>query len=108
MPGYVDGFASRAMFNEPCGVMCGEHGEVYVCDGANRRIRVIVDGSSVTTVAGCGERGVLDNEPLSASFCRPVSCSLDRTGKTETVLCAYLRFVTWSCLYNECRGYSNL
>lgn len=53
---YKDGPLSEALFNEPTALAIDEHGNLYVSDTGNQRIRYIdIDRGTVTTVAGGGE-----------------------------------------------------
>jgi sugar lactone lactonase YvrE len=58
-PGFTDGGADEAQFNQPYAVSVDAAGRVAVSDLANHRIRLIVQGQ-VTTLAGTGVPGLLD------------------------------------------------
>jgi hypothetical protein len=77
-----DGFAdgSEARFKRPYGVAVCPDGGVLVCDRGNHRLRrVSVDGT-VSTVAGSGAFGHLDEIGGSATFAYPTSIAVDTAG----------------------------
>src|SRR5205085_9148173 len=49
--GYIDGPAAQARFNGPIGVTVDLHGNIYVADTYNDRIRLITKDGGVSTVA---------------------------------------------------------
>src|SRR5437868_4068674 len=49
--GYIDGPAARARFNGPIGIAVDSHGNIYVADTYNDRIRLITKDGGVSTVA---------------------------------------------------------
>jgi sugar lactone lactonase YvrE len=79
-PGFLDGNASEALFNEPSGIYVDGSGIIYVADTGNHVIRKI-EGDIVTTIAGtitelaAGEDyrpgGYSDGPALSAMFSFP-------------------------------------
>ena len=68
--GFADGGMSGAKFNHPQGFSRTDSGDIFVTDLDNYRVRKITaDGSSITTIAGNGMPGAVDNaEPGQASF----------------------------------------
>jgi sugar lactone lactonase YvrE len=52
------GPARKARYSCPLGVALGGHGDIYVSDHGNNRIRMIDRSGTVTTVAGSGPTGV--------------------------------------------------
>ncbi|HWZ15721.1 MAG TPA: gliding motility-associated C-terminal domain-containing protein [Mucilaginibacter sp.] len=52
--GYVDGFAARAQFNNPTGLVMDGSGNLYIADDGNNRIRKLTPGGIVSTFAGTG------------------------------------------------------
>ncbi len=68
VPGYLDGSAAQAQFNEPCRIAPAADGSVYIADCSNYRIRKLsADGTTVSTVSGSGS-GFLDGVGSSAKF----------------------------------------
>ncbi len=78
-PGYADGPAERALFNEPYDVAVDRAGAVYVADSANNCIRKIFRGQ-VTTVAGDGHAGFADGPARKARFNQPMGLAVDARG----------------------------
>jgi gliding motility-associated-like protein len=52
--GYADGFAARAQFNNPTGLVMDGSGILYIADDGNNRIRKLTPGGFVNTFAGTG------------------------------------------------------
>ena len=80
--GYKDGPKRDCLFDRPLGVACNAHGEVFVCDNGNRRIRMIeatVEGV-VKTVAGSGEDGLSDGDHLTAQLGNPMRIKITARG----------------------------
>ncbi len=50
--GYTDGFAARARFNNPAGLVMDDIGNLYIADDGNNRIRKLSANGIVTTFAG--------------------------------------------------------
>src|SRR3954453_20066374 len=81
-PGYVDGAASIAQFNEPGAVAFDTaRNVVYVADSSNQLIRRVTLDGSVTTLVGSGRPGFADGAGSQASFSHPSSIAIDGTGK---------------------------
>lgn len=80
-PGFADGPATRARFDDPFGVAVDRLGNLFVSDaGLNDRIRRISPAGSVTTVAG--ERaGFADGSRTAARFRTPSGLALDLDGR---------------------------
>ncbi|HET9623828.1 MAG TPA: hypothetical protein VFP84_20795 [Kofleriaceae bacterium] len=64
--GFADGAPAAAQFNHPQGVSIADNGDVFVTDLGNFRVRRM-SGGNVTTVAGDGKGGYIDNDNLLAS-----------------------------------------
>src|SRR4051794_10823421 len=80
-PGYVDGAASIAQFNEPGAVAFDTaRNVVYVADSSNQLIRRVTLDGSVTTLVGSGRPGFADGAGSQASFSHPSSIAIDATG----------------------------
>ena len=78
--GFRDGHARDARFNGPVGIAVDGRGSVIVADTYNDRIRAIRPDGSVVTIAGSGERGVLDGESSIAQFDTPCGVATARNG----------------------------
>jgi len=69
--GYVDGSANKAQFSGPIGIAVDAHGNIYVADSYNDRIRQITPSGQVSTVAGQGTPGYADGDRNAALFDTP-------------------------------------
>lgn len=69
-PGYRDGDGRQAEFRFPRGI-CVAGDQVIVADTGNHRIRSIFPDGTVTTIAGSGEPGAEDGDPLEATLLMP-------------------------------------
>ncbi|HEY3581922.1 MAG TPA: NHL repeat-containing protein [Pyrinomonadaceae bacterium] len=69
--GYADGPAAQARFNGPIGVAVDEHGNVFVADTYNDRIRKISSDGQVSTIAGAGTLGYADGDRNTSLFDTP-------------------------------------
>jgi sugar lactone lactonase YvrE len=79
--GFEDGNGAIAKFGDQCsGVVSDEHGNIYVVDWKNRRIRKISTTGQVTTVAGNGQAGFVDGAAASAQFFNPSGIAIDIQG----------------------------
>jgi len=67
-PGYGDGKAHLAFFNNPGVVAVDSLGNVYIADNSNFRIRKMDAQGNVSTVAGDGAGGFLDGAAAQARF----------------------------------------
>ena len=80
-PGFVNGPASVAQFNEPTAVAVDEARRlVYVADSANNAIRVLTFDGAVATLAGSGAPGDADGSGQFAVFHQPLGVALDPQG----------------------------
>jgi ABC-type branched-subunit amino acid transport system substrate-binding protein/sugar lactone lactonase YvrE len=79
-PGYRDGPADQAQFNNPTSVAMDAAGNVYVADAGNHRIRLITPQGQVRTLAGSGEPGCKDGPATEAQFDNPSSLTVDSFG----------------------------
>ncbi|TFH38396.1 MAG: hypothetical protein E4G95_03650, partial [Bacteroidia bacterium] len=81
--GYRDGTGSEALFSSPRGICIDSHGNLYVGDCWNHRIRKISPDGIVSTFAGGGRRGELvvndwrDGKDTSARFDAPCGMAID-------------------------------
>ncbi|MGH9882989.1 MAG: hypothetical protein ACRD6N_16245, partial [Pyrinomonadaceae bacterium] len=78
--GHLDGPASQARFDAPIGVAVDAHGNIFVADTYNDRIRMITPGGEVTTIAGVGRPGFADGAASSALFDTPCSVVVTSDG----------------------------
>ena len=79
-PGYLDGPAAEAKFNQPFNICFDDEGNMYVSDFINQRIRKISADMVVTTVAGSGIIGHQNGTVTEARFNYPRGICLDDTG----------------------------
>jgi sugar lactone lactonase YvrE len=77
-PGYQNGNATSALFNQPTGVCVDDSGNVYVADFNNQRIRKINTLGIVSTIAGSGIAGYNDAVGLLAQFNYPRGICIDK------------------------------
>jgi DNA-binding beta-propeller fold protein YncE len=78
--GYADGPPEQARFNTPKGLAVDTRGRIYVADLNNHRIRRIEPDGTVVTIAGNGQRGLLDGPALSAKFNKPRDLAIGPDG----------------------------
>jgi sugar lactone lactonase YvrE len=81
--GYVDGTGGptgTTEFGGPIGVAVDAHGNVYVADVGNSRIRKIAPDGTTTTLAGDGDAGYLDGPAGQAQFGEPTGVAVDSRG----------------------------
>ena len=84
--GFHDGQIESSRFHYPRGVAVGDDGQIFVADHDNNRIRMISNGANgvpvVSTIAGCGERGLQDGPGKDAKLNGPNSLLLDHATNT--------------------------
>ncbi len=78
--GSADGLGTAATFNEPAGVCSDINGNIYVADGASRKIRKVTPAGLVTTLAGSGAAGSTNGTGAAASFYYPQGICIDAAG----------------------------
>lgn len=66
--GFRDGEGDSARFALPGGIAIDKHGNLYIMDRGNFRIRKITPAGKVSTVAGTGEQGGQDGNKNEARF----------------------------------------
>jgi len=88
-PGFTDGPAAFARFDEPSGVACDAAGNVYVADMNNNCIRKITTAGEVSTLAGNGTAGASDGLGAAASFDHPTGVACN--GSSNIIVADYYR-----------------
>ncbi len=78
--GDQDGAGIGALFNEPWGICASKDGTLYIADTRNNKIRKITPDGDVSTVAGTGNFGSSDGNPLSSTFGNPTGIEIDEVG----------------------------
>ena len=79
--GHRDGPAAEALFDDPCGIVVDQDGNLYVVERGSHIIRRISHDGSVSTLAGLpGQRGTADGQGVNARFDRPSGLALDAAG----------------------------
>ncbi|HET6978762.1 MAG TPA: RHS repeat-associated core domain-containing protein [Pyrinomonadaceae bacterium] len=87
-PGFADGVASQARFQNPTGIAVGPDDSIYVADSGNNRIRLVrLQPDSfgnlqwiVSTLAGNGTYGFVDGPAATAQFRNPQGVAIDSSG----------------------------
>jgi hypothetical protein len=75
--GFVNGAGAAARFNFPSDVAVGPSGNIYVADSQTNMIRMITSAGAVTTFAGTGATGSVDDLVTRATFFRPSGIFVD-------------------------------
>lgn len=78
--GSADGVGTAASFNLPSAVAVDAHGNVFVADSANHRIRRITPAGVVSTFAGSGADRTENGAGAAASFNLPFGLALGPDG----------------------------
>ena len=78
---FADGLGVAASFANPYSVAVDTHGNVFVVDTFNVRLRKITADGFVTTVAGSGTFGSADGIGTASSFSQPTSIATNESGK---------------------------
>ncbi|BDD12615.1 hypothetical protein FUAX_50470 (plasmid) [Fulvitalea axinellae] len=82
--GFQDGAGSTAQFNYPTSLAVDAKGNIYVGDQFNHRVRKIIQNSdgttSVSTLAGTGNKGFLNGEGTTAKFNEVGGIAVDASG----------------------------
>jgi sugar lactone lactonase YvrE len=74
--GYMDGRASEARFDTPCGIAVTPDGALLIADTGNHRIRRLTLDGTVSTITGAGEAVERDGLPLEAAFDEPTAIAV--------------------------------
>src|SRR5690242_1703721 len=90
--GYQDGRGDQALFSDPMyfqpcshlfpsALATDSHGNLFIVDDGNHRIRKMTPDGTVTTIAGSGVYGHKDGPALEAQFgwCEGITVSSDGT-----------------------------
>lgn len=75
--GAQDGPGDTATFRYPDGAVVDSHGNIFITDQSNHKIRKIDTNGQVTTFAGTGLAGYQDGTGLSAKFFYPAGMAID-------------------------------
>lgn len=75
--GSDDGLAAEASFDGPTGVAYHSDGSILVADSRGRRIRKVVPGIVVNTIAGNGSSGFGDGTAGNVTFNKPNAIAVD-------------------------------
>ncbi|HQR44878.1 MAG TPA: NHL repeat-containing protein [Thermoanaerobaculia bacterium] len=78
--GSADGTGTAASFWWPEGVVADARGNLYVADSGCNKIRKILPGGVVTTLAGSGYSGSTDGTGAAATFFYPRGVAVDGAG----------------------------
>jgi sugar lactone lactonase YvrE len=76
-PGFVDGQGTAAQFYHPVGISIDRQDNIYVADQSNHSIRKITPSGWVSTLAGSGKHGYLNEQGKKAYFNSPVGVISD-------------------------------
>jgi len=76
--GFKDGAAVIAQFNQGFGITTDQHGNIYIGDTGNRRIRQIKASGEVVTLAGNGMTGYVNGNGGGAQFIFPTGIVIDK------------------------------
>jgi hypothetical protein len=75
------GPATSAQLAEPYGAAIDAAGNIYIADTLNHRIRMVNTAGTISTIAGTGVAGFVDNvAATSARFNQPLSVAVDSAG----------------------------
>lgn len=72
--------ASNALVNNPLGIVADSHGNLYIADSANSRVRVINASRSINTLAGTGHYTGDNGPALAATMTNPSFVTYDKSG----------------------------
>jgi hypothetical protein len=75
--GYVDGVGQQTMFNGPARIVADSHGNLFVWDSGNYRIREIAPNATVTTFVGGGNQTTGVGTNISLSSLSAVQMTID-------------------------------
>lgn len=75
--GFTDGTGSEAQFNRPTELTIDSQDNIYITDKNNHSIRKITSNGVVTTLAGNGTAGTVDDTGVIAQFNNPIGLTID-------------------------------
>ncbi|WP_448702279.1 NHL repeat-containing protein [Mucilaginibacter sp. AW1-3] len=78
--GFTNGTGTGAQFNTPKGIAVDASGNLYIADSFNNAIRKVTTGGVVTTLAGNGTLGYVDDTGANAQFYAPQGVVADANG----------------------------
>ncbi len=78
--GNTNGPIAIARFSNPRGIATDAAGNIYVADAGNNLIRKITPAGTVSTVAGNGNRGLVNGAAANAEFSFPTDLVVDAVG----------------------------
>ncbi len=79
-PGFANGTGEKALFNGPRGITIDKHGNLYIADSGNNRIRKIASDGKVSTIAGNGTAGFANGYSEKAKFNEPWDIEVNANG----------------------------
>ena len=77
LQGYTDAKGDLAAFKAPTGLVRAADGTIYIADLGDHRVRKIAADQTVTTLAGEGVPGQVDDKGTAARFHGPAALALD-------------------------------
>jgi len=78
--GDVDGNSTTAQFESISNMVMDSLGNIYAADYGANKIKKITPNGDVTTYAGTGSSGKLNNDRLTSTFTGPVAVEIDKLG----------------------------
>ena len=79
-PGFQNGAAASALFNQPNGLALKADGTLVIADYGNSSIRMLTPAGQVVTLAGQTTHGFADGSASTALFHWPVGVAVDASG----------------------------
>lgn len=80
LAGFSNGIGNKSSFVAPYALAANEHGDIFVADQADNRIRKISRAGEVSTVAGAIPSGYADGNSTEARFNVPSGITVDSEG----------------------------
>lgn len=82
---FINGLGDVARFSSPQGIAIDTAGNLYVADTGNHSIRKITPAGDVTTLAGNGAPGFVDDTGSTAQFSGPLALDVAADGRVYVV-----------------------